>query len=75
MLRLIDWLMARFHRFTVWDVALFKSTLLSFGVLAGMHAKEGGRRFLPLLWAVFIASYLALFFRIVALASDKLTDD
>ncbi|PWM37831.1 MAG: hypothetical protein DBX66_04680 [Clostridiales bacterium] len=75
MLRLIDWLTARFRRFTVWDIALFKSTLLSFGVLVGMHAKEGGRKFLPLVWAAFILSYLALFFRIVTLASDKLTDD
>ena len=75
MLKLIDRLMSCFRRFTVWDAALFKSTLISFGVLVGMHAKEGGRKFLPLLWVTFILSYLALFWRIVALASDQLTDD
>lgn len=63
--RFADWGMERWRAFTVADVAAFKVCLLSVGALLGAYFARPLKKLRPLLWAVAVASYAWLIWRLV----------
>ena len=50
-------------KYTVWDFAFLKITLLSVGILLGAYYGEFFLRYTFFLWVVFIVSYLWIMYR------------
>ena len=61
--RVIDWGMERFRGFSVRDVAIFKTCLLSIGALLGVYFIMPLKKLAPVLWVVAVASYAYLIWR------------
>lgn len=62
---LIKILMDEFRSMTVAEVAVFKACLISLGVLIGTYFSKTLKRFAPVFWVVFIASYLVMIYRFI----------
>lgn len=51
------------RRYTLWDYAFLKITLVSLGVLMGAYFAEFFLHHTFLLWIIFLVSYLCIMFR------------
>lgn len=63
--RMIDWGMARFRGFTIWDVGVFKLCMLSIGMLIGGYIAKPLSRLRPFLWAFAAVSYIYILWRMI----------
>lgn len=63
--RWTDWGMERLRRFTVWDVAVFKTCLLGMGMLIGMYFVKPLKKLAPLVWIVTLCTYVYIVWRMV----------
>ena len=61
--RVIDWCMDRFRGFSVRDVAIFKTCLLSIGTLLGVYFVKPLKKLAPVVWVAAVASYAYLIWR------------
>lgn len=61
---IIDCLMKRYREFTVMDVAAFKMCLLSLGVLAGTYLSRFFKKLAPVMWLLFLVSYIFVIYRL-----------
>lgn len=60
----LDYLTDRFKGFDIWEIGVFKVCLLAFGVLIGLYAGKTCRKFAPLVWIAFIASYIYVIYKL-----------
>lgn len=63
--RALDYLIERFKQMNVLDIGIFKTCLISLGILLGTYAHRTFRKFAPLVWIVFLGSYLVLIYRLL----------
>lgn len=61
---LMDFMMERVSRFTVWDWSIFKLTLISFGALVGAACAKTIRKIAPLVALVFLVSWCYMIWRV-----------
>lgn len=62
----INWAMKKIQNFDVCEIALFKLSLISFGILIGSQLKKGcKKKFVPFVFLTFIFSYAALVFKML----------
>ena len=63
--RFVDEAMDRFRGFSVFDVAVFKTCLLTIGMLLGISNVRTMRKIQPFLWIFLLCSYIYLIWRMV----------
>lgn len=61
---LIDFIMEKFQKFNIWDFAVFKSCVISFGLILGSHFSKTFKKFTPILIVVALASYSYIIYKI-----------
>ena len=63
MSQLINRALRAAKKYTLWDYACFKITLVSLGILIGAYFAESFLSHTLLLWIIFLVSYLCIMFR------------
>ena len=63
MRRYIEYAMGAARKYTVWDFAWLKITLISLGILLGTYFAEFFLCHTVALWIIFAASYLLILYR------------
>ena len=63
MRQLINRAMRAAKRYTLWDYACLKITLVSLGILMGAYFAKFFLSYTSLLWIIFLVSYLCIIFR------------
>lgn len=63
MRQLINKALAAAQRYTLWDFAWLKVTLLSLGIILGTYFAAFFLKHMTLLWLTFLVSYILILFR------------
>ncbi|MFH1409307.1 MAG: hypothetical protein ABIH34_05345 [Nanoarchaeota archaeon] len=54
---LFSWAEGKFHKFTIWDVAVFKIAVGVFGMILGAYFASFVTQYIMIFWGIFIVSY------------------
>ena len=63
MRRYIEYAMGAARKYTVWDFAWLKVTLITLGILLGTYFADFFLHYTSVLWIIFAASYLFILYR------------
>ncbi len=67
-------LMEKFKSFSIFDIAVFKFCLISFGIILGMTGHKSWKKAAPLVWCTFIGGYLYMVYRCFFVHDKKYED-
>ena len=64
-MKIIEWAEERFRRFTVWDIGVFKTALVVFGLIIGAYVADFVKQYVWYLGALFVLLYAYLVYRML----------